>query len=83
MKAASEKSWQASHDYKRLFRDFMAKAANQSYSNRLEINAIMSFTFKRKLPETAKVIEGSRNYNINLKKMYSNFESISHINECD
>jgi len=49
----------------------------------LEVTAILSFNFKRELPETAKVIEGSRKQVIDLKKMYSTFVDISKINQCD
>lgn len=46
--------------YKEIFRNFMAKAADVNNADNLEITAILGFTFKRNLPETAKVIEGDR-----------------------
>jgi hypothetical protein len=58
MRSASEKSWEASQDYKKLFRDFMVKASDPATNQNLKIHSILSFTFKRALPETAKVVEG-------------------------
>ncbi len=47
MKSSSEYAWQASDDYKKLFQKFMTRAANQKLSNTLEMNATLSFVFKR------------------------------------
>jgi hypothetical protein len=83
MRSASEKSWEASQDYKKLFRDFMVKASDPATNQNLKIHSILSFSFKRALPETAKVVEGERKFTFNLDKEYATFENISHMNDCE
>ena len=61
----------------------MVKASNNETSKNLNITAILSFSFKRKLPELARVIEGTREQDIILKDSnYSIFSNMSKMNEC-
>jgi hypothetical protein len=83
MRSASEKSWEASEDYKKLFRDFMVKASDPATNQNIKIYSKLSFTFKRALPETAKVVEGERLFTFKLDKDYATFENISHMSDCE
>jgi len=62
----------------------MVKASNNETSQNIQIKAILSFVFKRKLPETAKVIEGSRSHIIDLSTSnFTIFRNMTSINECE
>jgi hypothetical protein len=79
MKEASDIQWDASEEYKRLFKKFMDMAANESTSQELNVTAVLRYKFYRDQPATAMTISGQRSKQITKAEA---FKMMSSFNNC-
>lgn len=80
MKDSSDTMWDASLESKTLLKDFMAIAANNLTSSRLNITAVLNYKFQRSAPATAMVVSGFRKMQITDLSAFSEMGKFTNCN---